>query len=242
MALPNATWSGYQIVTAVSRLTGCAGDSQSRAAILDYINLALWEISLESHWDWNALTAADITVATGTSEYNMPTAAGSAMDSVYDVRLVGSAERTLYPTDLREWDRLHQGEQDAVATPTHYTVFGGQQGGKIRLLPTPGAGDLLRIRYFCSQAAISDATASSLAMADKYVPLVVFKSAANVAGWKTPDRVAYWEAKYAKALARAQDVDRVGPDDTPTLIPQVQHSAGQLDMTNLTDLDIYPRG
>lgn len=242
MALPNATWSGYQIVTAVSRLTGCAGDSQTRAAILDYINLALWEISLESHWDWNALTASDITVNTGTNEYNLPTGAGSVVDSIYDVRLVGAAERTLYPTDLREWDRLNQGEQDAVATPTHYTVYGGQRGGMIRLLPTPGAGDVLRIRYYAAQSAISDATASSLAMADKYVPLVIFKSAANVAGWKTPERVGFWEAKYTKALARAQDVDRVGPDDNPTLVPQVVHADGILDMTNLTDLDIYPRG
>src|SRR6185369_1883112 len=181
-------------------------------------------------------------VNTGASDYNLPTASGSAIDAIYDVRLVGAAERTLFPTDLREWDRFNQGEQDAVATPTHYTVFGGQQNGTIRLLPTPGAGDVLRVRYYCRQAAISDATASSLAMADKFVPLVVFKSAANVAGWKTPERVSFWEAKYAKALARAQDVDRVGPDDTPTFIPQVQHARGQLDMTNLTDLDVYPRG
>lgn len=241
MALPNATWSGYQIVTAISRLTGLANDTVSRAAVLDYTNLALWEISLESRWDWNALTASDQTVVAGTSTYNLPTGAGAVFDEIYDVRLVGGAERTLFPADLRELDRLMQGEQDAAGTPTHYVIFGGQQGGTIRLFPSPASGDTLRLRYYSRQASITDATASSLAMADKYMPLVIFKAAENVAAWKTPERVGYWREKYRTALARAQEVDRVSPDEVPTLVPQADHGRLRIDQANLNDLDVYPR-
>lgn len=244
MAMPNALWSGKDIITAVSRLTGLANDTTSRAAVLDYTNLALWEITNESAWDWLVTTASDITVVAGTNTYNLPTAAGVVFDRMYDVRLVGAAERTLFPADLREWDRFSQGEQDGQSTPTHYTMFSTQIGAQVRLLPTPGAGDTLRLRYYARQIAILDVsgTGGPIAIPDNYIPMIVFKAAANVAGWKTPDRVGFWEAKYNKALSRAQDVDRVGPDDTPTLIPRIQHERGGLDWSNLTDLDVYPRG
>ena len=242
MALPNAVWDGQKIVTVVSRLTGLANDSTSRAACLDYINLGLWEISLESRWDWNVLTAANITVAgTGEDTYNLPTGTGEVYDDIYDVRLVGPAERTLFPADLREWDRFQQGEQGAAASATHYVLFGTQRGGTIRLVPAHGSADTLRLRYYARQATISDSTASSLAMADKYMPLVIFKAAENIAGWKTPERVAYWNAKFNKCLSRAQEVDRVKDDQIPTLVPHLDHGRTRLDAQNLNDLDIYPR-
>lgn len=242
MALPNATWDGQKIVTVVSRLTGLANSSTDRAACLDYVNLALWEISLESRWDWNVLTASDITVAgTGESTYNLPTGAGEVFDDIYDVRLVGAMERTLFPADLREWDRFQQGEQDGASGATHYVLFGSQRSGTIRLVPPHGSANILRIRYYARQSTISDSTASSLSMADKYMPLVIFKAAENVAGWKTPERVGYWNGKYQKCLSRAQEVDRVKDDQVPTLVPNIDHGKTRMDYQNLNDLDIYPR-
>jgi len=244
MAMANATWSGKDVITAVSRLMGLSNDTVSRAAVLDYTNLALWEISNESAWDWLATSASNQTVVAGTSTYNLPTGTGLVFDRMYDVRLVAAAERTLFPVDLREWDRFHQGEQGAQSTPTHYTMFSTQLGAQITLLPTPGAGDTLQMRYYVRQAAILDVsgTGGPVAIPDNYIPMVIFKAAANVAGWKTPERVGFWEAKYQKALSRSQDVDRVGPDDTPTLIPRIVHEGPGTDWTNITDLDAYPRG
>lgn len=242
MALPNATWDGQKIVTVVSRFAGVANDSQVRAAVLDYINLALWDLSLQTPWDWNALQATDQTVTAGVADYPLPTGAGQVYDDIYDVRLVGANERTLFPADRRSWDRYAQGDQDAAGVPTHYGVWGAQRNGVLTLFPTPGSGDTLRIRYIARQAIIADSTGSSLAMADRYIPLVIFKGAENVAAWKTPDRVSYWNQKYQQALARAINADRVGPDEAPVFSPQVEHGRPRLDQSNLTDLDVYPRG
>lgn len=243
MALPNATWDGQKIVTVVSRYTGLANDTVSRAAVLDYINLALWDLSLQSPWDWNVLQASDQTVTAGVSEYPLPTGAGAVYDDIYDVRLVGANERTLFPTDLRSYDRYAQGDQDASSVPTHYLVFGAERSGFLKLVPTPGTADTLRLRYVARQSTISDSTGSSLAMPDKYIPLVIYKAAENVAGWKTPERLGYWKAKYDEALKRAISVDRDGgPDGSPTFVPQVEHGRPRIDQSNLTDLDVYPRG
>lgn len=223
MALPAATFTGQQIVTAVSRFTGLANDTLSRPAVLDYVNLALWDISLQTPWSWNELINTNITVTAGVADNPLPTGAGQVFDDVYDVRLVGSPERTLLPLDLRTYDRTRAGVQTGQSVPTHYYIYGPQTNAVLTLVPTPNAGNTLAIRYIGRQATISDASGSSLNMADKYVPLVIYKGAELVSAWKAPERTAYWAARYEKALARALMIDRDMPDETPSMVPRNQN-------------------
>jgi len=177
MALPAATFTGQQIITAISRFTGLANDTQSRPAVLDYTNLALWNVSLETPWSWNHVIASNITVTAGVADNPLPTGAGLVFDDVYDVRLTGSAARTLLPIDLRTYDRARAGTQAGQSTPTHYYIYGAQPNAVLTLVPTPNASDVLSIRYITRQVTISDASASSLSVPDKYLPLVIYKAA-----------------------------------------------------------------
>lgn len=241
MALPNATWNGQQIVTIVSRNTGLANNSTARSAVTDYVNMALFEINGETAWDWLAVTNASITVSAGSSDYNLPTASGSVYDDIYDVRLTSGNERTLDPLSRRTYDRYRRRYQSTQSPPTHYLIYGAQQNAVITLVPTPNAADALTLRYFIRQGTISDATGSSLAMADRYVPVVLYKACALTSMWKDPERAPFWEAQYRRALARALDRDRVLADETPQLTPQAEHAAQRIDYVNPTDLDFYPR-
>ena len=241
MALPNATWSGQKIVTVVSRNTGLANNSTARAAVLDSINLGLWHISGQTPWDWLAVLNAAITVVSGTADYNLPTGAGAEFDDVYDVRLTSGNERTLDSLDRRTYDRYRRRFQATSSPPTHYIIFGAQQAGTITLVPTPNAADSLSIRYLIRQPIISDATSSSLAIADRYMPLVVFKGCEFVSQWKEPERSPYWAQQYHVYLMRCVDRDRVLADQTPQLVPQAEHAAQRIDYVSPTDLDFYPR-
>lgn len=242
MALANATWSGNQIVTVVARSLGIANDTNSRSAVTDYINLGLWDISLQTPWDWNTLqAAADQTVTAGVSDYNLPTATGAVYDSIYDCRLVGANARTLDPIDMRTYDKAQRRIQTYTNIPTHYVVFSAQQSATIRLVPTPSAADTLRIRYIQRQPTIADSTGSSLAIADKFIPLVIFKGCENVATWKNPERVGYFQQKYNQALARAMEMDKVGADTLPGFSPRIEHEIGKIDYLNPDDLTFYPR-
>lgn len=241
MALPASNYSGQQIVTMVSRYSGLANDTNSRSAVLDNVNLGLLEIANQTPWTWNEIIAASITVVAGTSTYNLPTGSGAIFEDVYDVRLTGANERTLDALDRRTYDRFRRLVQSTTNIPTHYTIFSKQQGGQITLLPTPSAADTLSIKYTGRQATISDATGSSLAMSDHYLPIVIFKGAENVALWKNPEKASMWAVKYRIAVARGIEMDRNGPDSTPGLIPQVDWVSSKVDQINPNDLDFYPR-
>lgn len=241
MALANSTWTGQKIVTVVSRNTGLSNDNTSRAACLDYINLGLMEISSHTPWDWLSTQLADITMTAGVDVYTLPTASGSEWDSVYDVRLVGTNERTLDAIDRRTYDRYRRRYQTSQNVPTHYLIYGAQINAAITLVPVPSVADTLRIRYLLRQAHLSDATGSGLAMADRFVPMVVYKGMSLVSAWKDPERMTQWEAMYQRCLARNIDRDRVAPDDMPAFSPQVEHAAQRLDYVSPTDLDFYPR-
>ena len=247
MALTPATWDGQKIVTVVSRFSGLSNDTNSRSAVLDHVNLALWEISLHSSWDWNLTTHTDVTLTASTSTYSLPTADGSEFDEIYDVRLVGAAERTLEFIDRRLYDNVIRGEQDTESTPSHYTLFGTQKGGEIQLLPTPSAADTLRIRYYSQQFTTVDASATatpdapaSLALADKFIPLVVYKAAELTSVWKRPEVAPFWKSKYDQLLARAINIDRVKPDEKLGLVAQIEHASERLDFVNPSDA-FYPR-
>lgn len=225
MALPAATFNGQQIITAVSRFTGLANDTLSRPAVLDYTNLALWHISLETPWSWNEIIASSITVTAGVADNPLPTGAGSVFDDVYDVRLTGGPgpERTLLPIDLRTYDRTRAGVQSGTSTPTHYYIYGPQNNAVLTLVPTPNAGNVLLIRYIARQTSISDATGSSLSVPDKFVPLVIYKAAELVSAWKAPERVGYWHGMYREAVGRALSIDRETPDENPSMVPRNQN-------------------
>ncbi len=238
MALANATWSGQKIVTVVARFAGLANDTNSRDAVLDMINLGLDEISLQTPWDWLATTATNITVVAGTQDYSLPT---GDFGEIYDARLVGGNERTLDYISRRDLDKFVRGIQGNSATPTHYYIFGPQKNAQISLFPKPATGDTLSVRYYTVQGHISDASANALAIPDKYMPMVIFKGAENAAAWKRPDQVSYWNAKYQAALFRAIDVNRNKPDEVPSLLPGVEHSAVRIDYDNPDDLSFYPR-
>jgi hypothetical protein len=240
MALPNATWTGKEIVTVVSRFAGLSNDSNSRSAVLDHVNLGLWEISLHTPWDWNATTASNITVSGTVATYNLPTASGSEFDEMYDVRLIGTLKRTLEYIDRRKYDNLVRGDQSAVGSPLAYTVYGGQKGGVVTLFPTPAAADTLSLRYVVRQATISDASGSSLAIGDKFIPLVIYKAAELTAAWKKPELVQYWQTKYDAVLARAIDVDRNKTDSKEGFVSGVEHTADRIDPLNPTDTAYYP--
>jgi hypothetical protein len=237
MALANATWDGQKIVTVVSRFTGLANDTNSRAAVLDYINLGLWEISLHTPWDWLATVQSDITVSASVATYSLATA---DFGDVYNARLTGNLERTLTYVDQRTYDKIISGNQDAAGTPTHYTVYGAQKNALIKLLPTPSAADTLQVRYTTQQSTISDATASSLAIADKFMPMVIYKAAELGSAWKNPELVTYWKAKYDEVLARSINVDRVKADENPQIIAAIEHGQERIDPINPTDTAFYP--
>ena len=241
MALPDATWTGQKIVTIVARFAGLANDASSREAVLDMINLGLDEIALQTSWDWNATTASDITVVSGTAEYNLPTGAGEVFDEIYDARLVGQNERTLNYITRRDLDKFVRGIQGNTGSSTHYYIYGPQKNAVVGLFPTPSFGDTLRLRYFVQQGFISDATASALAIPDKYMPLVIFKGAENTAAWKRPDQVGYWNGKFTAALSRAFHINRDKPDEVPNFSPGIEHSAPRRDAVNPNDLEYYPR-
>ena len=247
MALTNATWDGQKIVTVVSRFTGLSNDTNSRSAVLDHVNLAMWEMSLHSTWDWNLTTASDITLTGSTSTYNLPTASGLEFDEIYDVRLQGSAERTLNYVDRRLYDNLVRGDQDADGVPSLYTVFGAQKGGVIQLFPTPSGSETLRIRYYAQQFSTVDASATaasdapaSVALSNKYVPLVIYKAAELTAAWKRPELAIFWKTKYDELLRRAVTVDRDKPDEKIGMVAQIEHGAERLDFVNPSDA-FYPR-
>lgn len=241
MALPVSTWSGQKIVTVVSRNTGLANDTNGRSACLDYINLGLMEISSHTPWDWLATQMTDITMTATVATYNLATGSGSEWDSVYDVRLVGANERTLDALDRRTYDRYRRRYQTSTNVPTHYLIYGAQQNAVIELVPTPSVADTLRIRYILRAAHLSDSTGSSLAMVDRFVPMVIYKGMSLVSAWKDPERMSQWEAMYQRSLARNIDRDRVSPDENPAFSPQVEHAAQRIDYVNPDDLTWYPR-
>jgi hypothetical protein len=242
MSLPSCSYNGQQITTIVARFSGLANDSNSRSSVLDCINIGLFEIANSSPWSWNELTNSSISIVAGTSDYNLPTGAGQVFEDIYDVRMTGGNARTLDALDQRTYDRFRRLVQNTQNIPTHYTIFSKQQGGTISLLPTPNISDTLSIKYTSRQAIISDATASSLAMSDHYLPIVIFKGCENVALWKNPEKAMFWAGKYKIAVARGIETDRNGPDSTPGLIPQVDWVSSKVDAVNPTDLDFYPRG
>lgn len=227
MALPAATFTGQQIVTAVSRFAGLANDTNSRPAVLDMVNAALWEVSLQTPWTWNEVINTDITVTAGVADNPLPTGAGLVFDEVYDVRLVGSGstgpERTLLPLDLRSYDRTRAGVQTGTSTPTHYYIYGPQNNAVLTLVPTPNNGNTLRIRYIARQNTLSDASGSALSVPDKYVPMIVYKAASLTLAWKAPERASYWEVLYQKALMRGLQMSREMPDETPGMVPRNQN-------------------
>jgi len=245
MGVPVATWTGQQIVTVVSRYSGLAGDTVSRGAVLDHINLGLWEISNETPWRWNEAITQNIAVVSGVADYSLTATANGfsssvVFDEVYDVRLETN-QRTLDPIDRRVYDRYRRRFQQSSNLPTHYTIYGPTNQGVITLLPTPNAADLMTIRFLTRQTTIADSTASSLAVADKFMPMIILKGCQLVAAWKNPDRVDYWTRLYRAALARSLDQDKNKPDDMPAFIPRVEWEAYRIDYTNPNDLDFYPR-
>ncbi len=247
MALTNATWDGQRIVTVVSRYSGLSNDTNSRSAVLDNVNLAMWEMSLHSTWDWNLTTASNIAVSATVSDYNLPTASGSEYDEIYDVRLVGDNERTLDFLNRSEYDKLVRGNQDTETIPTHYVLFGTQKGAVIQLVPTPSVTDVLRVRYYVQQFSTVDASATaasdapaSLAISNKYMPLIIYKAAELTAVWKRPELAPFWKLKYDEILARAINVDRVKQDENLGFIAQIEHGSMRLDFVNPSDA-FYPR-
>lgn len=232
-------------MTVVSRYSGLAGDTTSRGAVLDHINLGLWEISNQTPWRWNEAVVQNIAVVSGVSDYSLTATANGfssslVFDEVYDARLE-SNQRTLDPIDRRVYDRYRRRFQNTGNVPTHYTIYGPMTQGVITLIPTPSAADLLTLRFLTRQSTIADSTASSLAVPDKHIPMVIFKGCQLVAAWKNPDRVDYWEKMFRVALARAHDQDKNKPDDVPAFIPRVEWEAYRIDYMNPNDLDFYPR-
>jgi hypothetical protein len=155
---------------------------------------------------------------------------------------VGQNERTLEPIDRRTYDRYRRRFQTTTSTPSHYLLYGAQLGDAvITLLPTPSAGDTLVIRFLQRQTTLSDATASTLAIPDKYIPMVVYKACQLTAAWKDPERVGYWEQAYLRVLGRAININSVPPDANVGFVPRIEWASQQGDVINPTDLDFYPR-
>jgi len=243
MALPNAAWTGQKIVDVVARNFGLNLDTDSRVGVLDLINQGLWEVSLETPWEWNERTQDDITVEAATAEYNLATGDGTddIFDEIYDVRLTGDNERTLEPLNRRTYDRFRRRYQSTANIPTHYFIYNKQNNAKITLVPTPSAADVLTIRYIRNQEIIADATASSLAVPNKYIPLLIYKANELVAGWQDPEQVAKWRSKYRYVLMRALDKNRNKPDQMAGFVPRIEHEGEKTDYINPDDLTWYPR-
>ena len=230
-------WAGNKLVTIVGRLVGLSSDSQLRAGVLDMLNIAAQEFDLAHDWGFREDTAPDITVSATDATYPLP----ADFKRIYNARLVGTAERTLHPLDRRAYDRYRQGDQDANQTPTHYHLFESFGVGQITLVPTPAASDTLSIRYYRTMPTITDDATDSLCIPYRAVVPIIYKAAALVAGWKSPEISNLWEQKYAAALARCIADDMAHGDDTEGFVPQMAWAQGGVDFTNPNDLDWYQR-
>lgn len=236
-ALTCQPWAGNKLVTIVGRFVGLSNDSQIRAGVLDMLNIAAQEFDLAHDWSFREETAADISVTASDATYTLP----SNFKRIYNVRLVGSNERTLHPIDQRSYDRYRQGDQDSTSIPTHYHLYQAFDAATITLVPTPSASDTLRIRYYRTMPTITDDATDSLCIPYRAVVPIIYKAAALVAGWKSPEISNLWEQKYAAALARCIADDMAHGDDTEGFIPQVAWAQGGVDFTNPNDLDWYQR-
>lgn len=87
--------------------------------------------------------AQNVTISAQRDSYTLPT----DLKSVYSVRLWAS-QRSLKYVGRRLYDRLVVNEATTYTPPLNYDLFvlGGR--GKVRLVPPPGAADVLQVRYF----------------------------------------------------------------------------------------------
>lgn len=230
-------WAGNKLVTVVGRLVGLSSDSTLRAGVLDMLNIAAQEFDLAHDWSFREETAADITVTASDATYTIP----SDYKRIYNVRLTGTNERTLNPIDRRAYDRYRNGDQDATGIPTHYHLYQAFDTATITLIPTPSAGDTLSIRYYRTMPTIVDDSSDSLCIPYRAIVPIIYKAAALVAGWKSPEISNLWEQKYDVALRHCIADDMAHGDDTEGFVPAVAWAQGGVDYTNPDDLTFYPR-
>ena len=86
------------------------------------------------------VTTADLTFQRDL--YDLPT----DWKNVYSLRLLGTNRKLEY-VGRRAYDR-GVGDENLASTPYHYDLFRAGSGGKIRIVPSPGAADTLQIRYY----------------------------------------------------------------------------------------------
>jgi hypothetical protein len=121
----------------VARVLGAQGDPDSVGAG-DAINSALDRLN-EHEWDYLTVKGDDITVTGGTDTYELPT----PIKAPVSLRLGG---RGLEYIRRAQWDKANV--QTIGGVPTHYTLFNSRLSGNVQLIPGPGSGGTMEIRYY----------------------------------------------------------------------------------------------
>ena len=230
------SYSSNKLVDMVARLAGLGSDSTLRAGVLDMINIGIQEFDLAHDWAFRQQTAATITVTADTATYTLP----SDFKKMYDARLTGSGQRTLFALDARSYDRVRT-EQSGTATPSHYHLFEAQDSANITLVPTPSEGNSLVIKYYRNFPVLTDSPTDNLCIPQRYIVPIIYKAAELTMAWKEPERAGKWERSYERALYRAIADDTTHEDELEGFMPRVEYASDKTDFLAPTDLDFYPR-
>ncbi len=230
------TYSSNKLVDMVARWAGLGSDPTLRAGVLDMINIGMQEFDLAHDWAFRQQTAATITVVSGTATYTLP----SDFKKIYDVRLTGNGEKTLFALDARTYDRVRS-SQAGQGTPSHYHLFAAQNTANITLVKTPDIGNSLVIKYYRNFPLLTDNPTDNLCIPQRYIVPIIYKAAELTLAWKEPERAAKWERSYEKALYRAIADDVTNEDELEGFMPRVEYAGDKTDFLAPTDLDFYPR-
>jgi len=192
------------------------------ASSTNELNRALYAIQAAfQHWNnkfnWPFLAAtATATVVGGTADYSLP----ANFKSIYTVRLT-TLNRTLAYLPRRQYDRAVW-NQSQSGDPTHYSLFlAGLDNGQITLIPTPGSGDTLGLRYFRRMTVPPSAGATAIDIPQDYESyvLALAKALYLIDKGAEESKWGFWKNYAEEGMTFAKGSDTRIPDDDLVFIP-----------------------
>lgn len=164
------------------------------------------------------MTGTAVVSVTGNRDfYALP----SDWKAAYSVRLLNSP-KPLYPVNRRIYDRSGY-DQYVASTPEWYDTFQDQARGKIRLVPSPNASDVLELRYHRAMATASaSASTATLDIPSDYEPYLIAWAKWHFLTDKGPERAAQaqvWHALGVEGLAVMLRDQQNQPDEAIGFTP-----------------------
>lgn len=181
------------------------------------------------NWSYLNVQHPDITVVAGTADYTLD----ANFQSPLSVRLTGAARRLLYHIDQRFYDRSRW-DQTASELPRFYSLFLLGQERKIRIIPTPIAGDVLSIRYHRTFV-IPTGDDGLLDAPDTYIDGILDLARARVLADRpgSETRRDYFASMAEDAMQRARFMDLNVADENDSFVPAIAPLSPALTSTTL---------